>query len=188
MSAPVAQRLVVYGYQFLWPFSVSENGVLVAAPMLDMTSRLLWLDRTGKQVGSVGEAGFIGNLTLSPDRRRVAVDVADPNRDTAEIWIYDTASGVGTKFAFSQRTTSIRSGLRTEPASSSSPTEKRRALTRISGSSRSTVERRRSWRRPPTIDIPRTGLPTADFSLSASSGRSTGACRSGSSTWLASAE
>jgi Tol biopolymer transport system component len=98
---PIAQRLAVYGYQFLWPFSVSENGVLVAAPMLDMPSHLLWLDRTGKQVGSVGEAGFIGNPSLSPDGRRVAVDVTDPSRDTAEIWIYDASTGVGTKFAYS---------------------------------------------------------------------------------------
>jgi eukaryotic-like serine/threonine-protein kinase len=98
---PIAQRLVVYGFQFLWPFSVSENGVLVAAPTLDMPSRLLWLDRSGKQVGAVGEAGFIGNPALSPDGTRVAVDVTDPNRDTAEIWIYDTASGVGQKFAYS---------------------------------------------------------------------------------------
>ena len=98
---PIAQRLVVYGYQFLWPFSVSENEVLVAAPMLDMPSRLRWLDRSGKQVGSVGEAGFIGNPSLSPDGRRVAVDVTDPNRDTAEIWIYDASTGVGTKFAYS---------------------------------------------------------------------------------------
>jgi Tol biopolymer transport system component len=29
------------------------------------------------------------------------VDRYDPSRDTAEIWIYDTSSGVGTKFAFS---------------------------------------------------------------------------------------
>jgi Tol biopolymer transport system component len=99
---PVAQRLVVYGFQFLWPFSVSENGVLVAAPMLDMPSRLLWLDRTGKQVGLVGEAGFIGNPSLSPDGTRVAVDLTDSNRDTTEIWIYDASTGIGKKFAFSQ--------------------------------------------------------------------------------------
>jgi eukaryotic-like serine/threonine-protein kinase len=100
--APIAQRLVVYGFQFLWPFSVSENGVLVAATMLDMPSRLLWLDRSGKQVGSVGEPGFIGNPALSPDGRRLAVDVTDPNRDSAEIWTYDTSSGIGTKFTHSQ--------------------------------------------------------------------------------------
>ena len=99
---PIAQRLVVYGFQFLWPFSVSENGVLVAAPMLDTPSRLLWLDRTGKQIGSMGEAGFIGNPALSPDGTRVAVDVTDSNRDTTEIWIYDTSTGIGKKFAFSQ--------------------------------------------------------------------------------------
>jgi Tol biopolymer transport system component len=98
---PIVQRLGLYGFQFFWPFSVSENGVIVAAPELNNPSRLLWLDRSGKQIGSVGEPGFIGNPRLSPDGCKLAVDRYDPSRDTAEIWIYDTLSGVGTKFAFS---------------------------------------------------------------------------------------
>ena len=50
----------------------------------------------------MGELTFNGNPRLSPDGRRVALDVYDPSRDTNEIWIFDVSSGAGTKFAFSQ--------------------------------------------------------------------------------------
>jgi hypothetical protein len=99
--APVAQRLGLYGWQFYWPFSVSENGVLVAAPALLTPSRLVWLDRGGRELGSVGEPGLFSNPRLSPDGGRIAVDVFDPSRDTSEVWVYDAASGAGTKLVFS---------------------------------------------------------------------------------------
>jgi Tol biopolymer transport system component len=98
---PLVQKVGQYGWQFLYPFSVSENGVLVAAPAFSIPSRLVWLDRGGKEIGSMGEPGMIGNPRLSPDGRRLAMERYDPGRDVAEIWIYDTSSGAGTKFVFS---------------------------------------------------------------------------------------
>jgi Tol biopolymer transport system component len=99
--APLAQRLDSYGWAFLFPFSVSENGVLVVAPAFLTPSRLVWFDRSGREIGSVGETGLIEHPRLSPDGRRVAADLYDPGRDAAEIWIYDASGGPGTKFVFS---------------------------------------------------------------------------------------
>ncbi len=99
--APVVQRLGQYGWQFFWPFTVSENGVLVAAPAFQVPSRLLWLDREGKEVGSVGQPSLINDPRLSPDGQRVAVAITDLGRDTAEIWIFDADGGAGTKLASS---------------------------------------------------------------------------------------
>ncbi|MGE5275509.1 MAG: protein kinase domain-containing protein [Acidobacteriota bacterium] len=98
---PVVLRLGQYGWQFFWPFSVSNNGVLVAAPAFLVPSRLLWFDRTGKQVGETGQAGLIADPRLSPDARRIAVDVEDPARDSTEVWIYEVGNGAGTKVVFS---------------------------------------------------------------------------------------
>jgi eukaryotic-like serine/threonine-protein kinase len=98
--SPIAQHLGLYGWQFFWPFSVSDNGVLVAAPDILTPSRLLWLDRAGKEVSSSG-AGLIRHPRVSPDGRRIAAEVLDPGRDRVEVWIYDAASGAGTKFVFS---------------------------------------------------------------------------------------
>jgi Tol biopolymer transport system component len=97
---PIVQRLGLYGFAFLWPFSVSESGVVVAAPFFQSPSRLVWLDRSGKEIGSVGETGLVARPRLSPDGRRVAADVSDPGRDASDIWIYDAAGGAGTKFVF----------------------------------------------------------------------------------------
>jgi Tol biopolymer transport system component len=71
-------------------FSVSESGVLAysrGGP--GILSKLIWFDRKGKTLTTVGEAGYYINLSLSPDEQRVAVSLSTgtpPNRD---IWIID---------------------------------------------------------------------------------------------------
>jgi Tol biopolymer transport system component len=53
-------------------------------------SRLVWFDRTGKQLGTVGDLADYGNLELSPDGKQVAVAVLDVTRKTHDLWFYDT--------------------------------------------------------------------------------------------------
>jgi len=97
----ISQRLGTYGWSFYCPFSASETGVIVAAPQFLMPSRLLWFDRSGREIGQVGEQGLISNPRLSRDGRRVAADVRDAARDTSEVRIYAASGGPGMKFAFS---------------------------------------------------------------------------------------
>ena len=86
------------GPRFHFQFGATER-LLVFAPELPTPTTLVWLDRSGKPSGSLRERGFFANSPrLSPDGRKVAVDVYDPARDTVDIWIYDAATGVGTKF------------------------------------------------------------------------------------------
>jgi serine/threonine protein kinase/Tol biopolymer transport system component len=79
-------------------FSVSENGVLAYSAGGDLANLLLWFDREGKQVGSLGEAGLYFTLALSPDERRAAVDRADPQTGTNDIWLFDLSRGVPSRF------------------------------------------------------------------------------------------
>ncbi len=81
-------------------FSASETGILVTSPVFAPPSRLLWFDRAGRETGSVGEPTPFGSHRLSPDGKRVAADLYDPVHDTSDIWIFDAANGVGTKFVF----------------------------------------------------------------------------------------
>jgi Tol biopolymer transport system component/tRNA A-37 threonylcarbamoyl transferase component Bud32 len=99
---PAVPKLAISTWHSNWLFSASENGTLVTAPVFAPPSRLVWLDRNGKETGSIGEAAPFGNLRLSPDGRRVAADVYDPVRDSSDIGIYDAAGGTGTKFVFGQ--------------------------------------------------------------------------------------
>jgi Tol biopolymer transport system component len=93
--ALVAQRLsgsYYYGYQ---PFAASEE-ILLTNPEFMELSRLTWFDRNGKREGTVGEPGYFMSPRLSPDGRRITVDVMDQNSYTNEIWLFDSR-GVGTR-------------------------------------------------------------------------------------------
>jgi Tol biopolymer transport system component len=63
-------------------------------------SVLQWLDRTGKRLGVVGEAADYSNPALSPDERRLAVEIRDPRTKTRDIWIIDLLRGTKTRLTF----------------------------------------------------------------------------------------
>jgi eukaryotic-like serine/threonine-protein kinase len=96
--SPVVQKVNLASWQSYFLFSASDSGVLVTAPLFAPASRLLWLDRNGKEIGSVGEAASFGSPRLSADGRRAVVDVYDAVHDTSDIWVYDASSGTGAKF------------------------------------------------------------------------------------------
>jgi Tol biopolymer transport system component len=81
-------------------FSVSDNGVLAYQPAVEQGSELVWLDRAGRQIRTMGDAAQYGDLELSPDGRRAAVSVLDSGVNTRDIWIYDVNRGVRTRFTF----------------------------------------------------------------------------------------
>lgn len=68
-------------------FSVSDTSVLVYQPMVIASSQLSWLDREGRVLGSVGDAGSHDDLDLSPDGQRAAVAIGDPRTATSDLWI-----------------------------------------------------------------------------------------------------
>ena len=82
-------------------FSVSQTGVLAYQTRSgDGSSRLFWFDRTGKQIAALGDQADYGGVELSPDGTRAAVNVLDPARRTRDIWLYDVARGLRTRFTF----------------------------------------------------------------------------------------
>ena len=81
----------------LAPISVSGNGILVYQSVGKPTRQMVWLDRSGKQVGRGSEPGDYGPPRISPDGRRAAVARLDPNGVTANLWILD-AGGNATQF------------------------------------------------------------------------------------------
>lgn len=68
------------------------------APRTAVLSRLIWFDRSGQRMASVGPIADHGNLEISPDGSRVAVAVTDAARSTRDIWMYNLASGERTQF------------------------------------------------------------------------------------------
>lgn len=66
-------------------------------PVLAAGPQLVWFDRTGTELGIVGAPGDYGDLSLSPDGARVAVSVRDPGSEAADVWVFETVSGDGTR-------------------------------------------------------------------------------------------
>ena len=80
-------------------FAVSESGALMYRSSPETASRLVWFDRKGNRLSQVGDPAAYRNPRLSPDGKRLAVEVVDAtgNRD---IWIVDIARGVSVRFTF----------------------------------------------------------------------------------------
>jgi Tol biopolymer transport system component len=81
-------------------FAVSERGVLAYGGGRHPNRRLVWLDRRGRQVGTVADAGEYGDVALAPDGSRLAVEQLDPERGTRDIWVFDLARGGSFKLTF----------------------------------------------------------------------------------------
>jgi eukaryotic-like serine/threonine-protein kinase len=63
-------------------------------------SQLIWFDRHGKQVGTVGPPELIANPKLSPDGKRVAVDQTDTDGRHVNIWIHELTSDAAARIGF----------------------------------------------------------------------------------------
>ncbi len=80
-------------------FSVSENGVLAYLGGAANLSQLVWLDRSGKRLGSVGEPADYWDPRISHDGRRIAYVINDA-AGNGDIWLYDVSRRVATRFTF----------------------------------------------------------------------------------------
>jgi Tol biopolymer transport system component/predicted Ser/Thr protein kinase len=104
---PIAQH--VAPFTLFWRnaiFSAAENGTMVYGSSTTTPSSLLWFDRNGRPLGTVGEPVFVtsgltagtGRLRISPDGRRLAATIFDPSTRTSDVWLYDLTRGVRTRF------------------------------------------------------------------------------------------
>ncbi|HEY6050297.1 MAG TPA: protein kinase, partial [Thermoanaerobaculia bacterium] len=96
----IAERIAVFAPTGHADFAVSTDGRLLLYRQGAPASRLVWLDRTGKQVGLVGQPGYFGFVRLSPDDRRLAAEVEDPGTGGRDIWLFDLATGLGNRLTF----------------------------------------------------------------------------------------
>jgi len=82
-------------------FSVGADGSLVYSTGTGTSlSQLTWLDRSGKELGHVGEPGTLSNPILSPDNQRVAVDIADQKANNVDVWLEAAEGNSSTRFTF----------------------------------------------------------------------------------------
>jgi Tol biopolymer transport system component/predicted Ser/Thr protein kinase len=80
-------------------FSASQNGVIAFASV-NPNSHLVWLDRNGRQLGTVGDPVRRGVFEVSPRRDQAAYEQLDADGRNADLWVLDLARGITTRFTF----------------------------------------------------------------------------------------
>jgi Tol biopolymer transport system component len=101
-GATVIANVVGFAPSTYWSaFTVAQNGTLIYNDSVGASeSALIWMDRSGKELGRIGDPAIIANPTLSPDGGRVAVDISDEKANNVDIWIERTSGAGNSRFTF----------------------------------------------------------------------------------------
>jgi Tol biopolymer transport system component len=100
-AMPLAENILVIPGAALAVFGVSANGVLTYQTGSSVSETTLeWRDREGRPAGELGETGLYRVARLSPDGGRAAVQLIDVESGTQDLWIYEIARDLRTRFTF----------------------------------------------------------------------------------------
>jgi Tol biopolymer transport system component len=96
---PVAENVAIAANNRYGAYSLAGNGTLAYWGRPAANSRgLVWMDRSGKRLGPLGNPNIFGGPALSPDEKTVAASVGPPTQ--RDIWLLDSASESITRFTF----------------------------------------------------------------------------------------
>jgi Tol biopolymer transport system component len=99
---PLVERLAVDANDTA-SFSVSTNGVMTFLQGDSaVTSELVWLDRSGAEIGKIGEPGAYSDIALSPDGTRLAYGFAEKS-GSQDIWVRDLKRDIASRLTFNPR-------------------------------------------------------------------------------------
>jgi serine/threonine protein kinase len=102
-ATPVAEHVLFSYGQSFGVFSVSQNGILVfQRGGTSGNTQLWWFDHSGKQLGNIGERDFLDHPRISPDGQRIAAGIVNATGNQEDIWLYDIARNVRSRFTLSQ--------------------------------------------------------------------------------------
>jgi Tol biopolymer transport system component len=80
-------------------FSVSPSGVLAYQSVASAgKDQMAWFNRQGKELGTLGPPGIYRDPAISPDGKKLAVEVGELGK--ADIWVYDLKRGTGSRLTF----------------------------------------------------------------------------------------
>lgn len=100
-ASPVAEQIAPVGASGARAFSVSSNRVLAYRTGANLAEdQLVWFDRTGRRLGTLGEPADYSNPALSRDGKRVAVGRRDPKSLTRDIWLFELERGTASRLTF----------------------------------------------------------------------------------------
>jgi Tol biopolymer transport system component len=93
---PLGEQIAIVDLLHGFDFSVSRTGSLVYRSA-DPDTQLVWFDRTGKRLGTVGEQARYGRFELSPDDRQLAFERLDADLRHGNLWLLDLVRGAASR-------------------------------------------------------------------------------------------
>ena len=88
------------GYSAYGAFSSSSEGVLAFGKLDEAQKEIVWHDRAGKELGSMGQYADYREPDLSPDEKKLVIEKKDPDTDNNDLWIVELARGTFSRFTF----------------------------------------------------------------------------------------
>jgi Tol biopolymer transport system component len=84
-------------------FSVTDGGVLGyhSGASTTIVTSLIWRDREGNEIETLGDDEFYRTVELSPDGTSAAVTIQDNATGSDDLWIFDVERGIKSRFTFS---------------------------------------------------------------------------------------
>ena len=77
-------------------FSTSRNGVLVYQANRNR-ARIVWIDRSGREIAQLGASANYFSLRLSPDGSKAIIDRLEPGPGAYDLWSFDLERGIETR-------------------------------------------------------------------------------------------
>jgi serine/threonine protein kinase len=86
----------------LSPFSVSSNGVLIWRGGGPANAQITAYSRDGRRLGSVGETSAIRELFLSPDGKRLSLEMINPSTESTnrDVWVVNLANNIFSRVTY----------------------------------------------------------------------------------------
>ena len=99
---PVAEGVLAHSGAAFAYFSVNDSGVLAyhTGTAEGASSKLVWRDRDGREIGGLGDAASYFDVALSNDGSKAVAGIEDDASGALDLWIFDVERGVKTRFTF----------------------------------------------------------------------------------------
>jgi Tol biopolymer transport system component len=82
-------------------YSAVDSGALLLLKGGNVSlSRLIWFNRDGKELGTLGEPQVYANPKITSDGQQVAVDQTDTESQNTDLWTYDVRNGAAKRLTF----------------------------------------------------------------------------------------
>ncbi|MCI0613111.1 hypothetical protein L0244_08990, partial [bacterium] len=99
-AVPVAEKVKYEGLRAYGAFAVSQTNVLTYTSAGRQEAQLVWWDRAGKQIGTLGTSSVIAQPSLSPDEKKLLVEREDAANGTSDLWMVELSRGIFSRFTF----------------------------------------------------------------------------------------